>query len=99
MSEAPYPYPESTGGGFLELFSYVSLVTDGIFFAMILGIIWVVAFINTKAYSSSRAFTFASFLCMVLSIGFAILDLLSVRYMYLTIILVGIGAFWMKLEA
>jgi len=61
-------------------------------------ILWVITFTNTKQFTSSRAFTLASFLCAISSIILAVLDLISAKWAYLLIIMVAIGALWMKFE-
>jgi len=84
--------------GFFELTKYVSSVTDGLLFPIILMVIWVVVFIATKQFSSSRAFTYAAFICTVLAIPLAVFEMLNPRYMYLFIVLLAAGAVWLKLE-
>ena len=97
----PAPYTIPTGNdtaGIYEFFRYITNVTDGFFFAGIMTVIWVIIFVATKQFSSSRAFTFANFTCMVLAMILSVIDLLAPRYMYLFIILTACGALWMKLQ-
>jgi hypothetical protein len=92
------PVGNNTQGTY-EFFKFIAIDTaGGIFFPVILLVIWVVAFMNLKQYSTSRAWTFASFLCAILSILLAVLDLISPKFMYLPIILTVIGLVWLKLE-
>lgn len=94
-------YIEPTGNdtqGIFELFNYVNVTSDGLFFPMMLLVIWVITFIATKQYTTSRAWTFASFLVSFISIILAISNLISPRYMYLCFILLGAGIIWLKLE-
>ena len=85
--------------GFYEIFQFIgNNTTDGLFFPSILLVIWIVAFMGTKQFSSSRAFTFASFFCAMLSIIMGVLDLINPRYMYLCMILTLIGFVWLKLD-
>jgi predicted benzoate:H+ symporter BenE len=86
--------------GFLGLFRCVNTNgTEGMFMAMILGIIWIIVFANIKAYSTSRAFTYANIVCFVLSMPLAVLNLINPRYTYILALLMGIGVVWLKLEA
>ena len=85
--------------GFYEIFKYVSGdVTNGLFFPVILLVVWIIAFLGLKQYSTSRAWTFASFFCAILSIIMGVLDLINPRWMYLTIMMTLIGFIWLKLE-
>jgi hypothetical protein len=96
---AYYPSPtENDTLGFYEFFKYINGVSDGAFFPLMLLVVWVIVFVATKQYSNSRAWTSASFICMVMGFGFAVLDLVSPRWAYLMILFIGIGALWMKLE-
>lgn len=85
-------------------FNYVNNATGGLFFPVILLVIWVISFVamlfsgNYQRPSAAKAWTFASFFAMVLSIPLAVLDVLSKRYMYITIVMLGIGALWLILE-
>jgi hypothetical protein len=86
-------------GGFYEIFKFIANdTTGGLFFPVILLVVWVVAFMSTKGFSNSRAFTFASFFCSILSIMMGILDVINPRYMYLCFILTAIGIVWLKLD-
>ena len=85
--------------GIYEMFKYVTNVaTEGLFFLVMIIVIWIIAFLATKQYSNSRAFFFASFFCSILSMILATLDLLAPRFMYLFIIFTAIGFVWLKLE-
>lgn len=96
---APYPMPDNNDTqGFLELFTYINNVTDGLFFPMILFIIWIVTFIASKIFSNSRAFTVASFITSFLSMMLAVLGLAAPKYAYLSIILLAAGILWIKLD-
>lgn len=100
MATIIYPVPtlNDTAGAF-EYFNFVNNSADGLFFPAILLVIWIIVFLASKGFSSSRAWTFASFVTMVLSILLAVADLVAPRYMYLAIFLTAIGAVWLKLEA
>lgn len=85
--------------GIHEIMNYVNTVSDGFFFYALLFAIWIIVFITGKSFSSSRAFTFASFLCFILSMILTVVDLIAPRVMYLFIFLMAGGVLWMKLEA
>lgn len=73
-------------------------VSNGTFIPYILLGIWIIALLLSKAYQNSKAFTGASFLLMIASIIFRVLGFLSNKLMYLSIIMVAIGAIWMHVE-
>ena len=101
MANNTYPVPNLTAGdasGIYELLRYVNNVTDSLFFPMILGIIFVVTFTAGKQFSNSRAFAFASFLCLVLSVPLGVMNLVAPFYMYLFVVLTAGAAIWLKLE-
>lgn len=84
--------------GFLGLAQWVNYASDGIFFPIMVLVIWAVVFIATKQYSSSRAFLMASFISMILSFILGVLELMNAKFMYLAILFVALGALWVKLE-
>lgn len=92
------PPTQNESTGILELFTYVNNTVDGLFFLVMLFIVWIVTFIATKNYSSDRAFTYASFICIVLAIPLAVLNLIGPQWMYLFMILTGVGVVWLKLS-
>ena len=95
-----YPLPElNQSDGIVGLLTYGSDVSGGLLFPMVLLAIFAITFI-TGLYSTSvgKALTFASFISMVIGIMLAVLDLLAPRYMYLCIVLLAIGVFWVRLE-
>lgn len=86
--------------GLYEIFKYIGgTATEGLFWSVILLVIWVISFLALKHYSTSRAWTFASFFCAVLGIILAVMDYLAPKWMYLAIILTIVGFVWLKLEA
>ena len=86
--------------GLYELFKFIGgTPTDGLFWPVMLFVIWIIAFIALKQYSTSRAWTFASFMCALLSIFMGVMDYINPRWMYLTIFMTLIGFVWLKLEA
>ena len=95
-----YPPPNATDTqGFLELATYTNFVTDGLLFPLLLLVIWVVVFVATKQFTVSKAFTYSSFIGLILGIPLTILGLVSPRYIYVLGILLATGLVWLKLEA
>ncbi len=96
-------YIQPTGnetGGLFEISKYVGLsATTRLFWPIMLLVIWVVSFLGFKQYSTSRAWTFASFFCSMLGIFLAVLNLMAPVWMYLSIFMMLIGLVWLKLEA
>ena len=85
--------------GLFELSKYIGIsATAGLFWPVMLLVIWIVSFLGFKQYSSSRAWTFASFFCAILGMFLAVLNLMAPRWMYLSIIMTLIGLVWLKLE-
>lgn len=95
-------YPVPTGNdtkGFFEMFKFIGVTaSEGLFWPVILLVIWVVAFLALKSYSTSRAWTFASFFCSILGIMLAVLDYMAPNWMYLCFFLTAVGLVWLKLE-
>ncbi len=85
--------------GFYEYSLYINEVAGGLFFPIIIFIIWVIVFIATKRFSASQAWTYASFISMILSIILATLDLMTATIMYLFIFMTAVGFVWLKLES
>ena len=101
-----YAYPNATDSdSFLNLFGYINRSVEGLFFPVILLVIWFIAFVGVFSSQGSnrvgagRAFTFASFLCSILAIPLVITGFLAVKFMYLCFIFVAVGALWIKLQA
>ena len=95
----PIPKPEDTRD-LLSIFQFVSSdLTNGLFFPLIILVIWIVQFIGVLAAGrpASRAFVFASFTTTILSILLGILGMMEQKWIYLLIIGVSLGAFWIKL--
>jgi glycerol-3-phosphate acyltransferase PlsY len=95
-------YRQPTGNetsGFYEIFGYVGReATGGLFWPVMLFAIWIIVFLAVKQYSTSRAWTLASFFCAFLSIPLAVLNYIAPKWMYLSIFLTLIGFVWLKLE-
>ncbi len=103
MSFTPtyYPVPGvNDTRDMLSVFQWISSsATDGLFFPIMILCVWVIQFIGvlSEGRPSSRAFLFASFTATILSIILGILALMNQKYIYLLVIFVSLGAFWVKL--
>ena len=92
-------------GGYFEFFRYVNNAADGLFFPVILLTIWFITFISMlysggpSRPSAAKALVFASFFTSVLAVPLAVLDFLAKRYMYISIVMLGIGVIWLILES
>ena len=97
---AYYTLPTGNQTGELyDMFKFIGgTPTGGLFWVSMLLVVWVIAFMALKQYSTSRAWTFASFFCAILSIFMAIMDYLAPKWMYFTIFMFLIGLVWLKLE-
>jgi len=85
--------------GIYSFFKYIQIdLTDSWFFLLILLAMFIIVFISLKAYSSSRAFAGASWLTMILSIILRTVGFIDNKWMYLSIILVGISVIWLHIE-
>lgn len=100
-----YALPNKTDTeGIYELFRYVNNTAGGIFFPVIILVIWIIAFVsmlfsgNLERPSSSKAWIFASFVSSILSILLSILGLMASKYMYINFVLLGFGVLWAILE-
>ena len=96
-----YPVPNATDTrDLLSIFQWISNVaTEGLFFPLMILAIWVIQFIGVMAEGrpASRAWVFASFTATILSIILGILAMMAQKWIYLLILMVSIGAFWVRL--
>jgi hypothetical protein len=91
--------------GIFEYFSYINnTATDGFFFPVILLVIWVISFISMLASgsferpSAAKAWVFSSFFTTIMSIILVVADLVAMKWMYVSIVMLGIGGLWLVLE-
>lgn len=95
-----FPFPNETQvTGIYEFTEYANIVTDGIFIPLFVWMIFIVTFIASKNFETSKAFTLASFISMMIAIPFSVLNLVSPRFMYLYILMLGTGLVWIKLQS
>lgn len=100
MATQIYTPPNQTDTlGIYEIYKYANTISEGILSVSFIFVIWIIIFVATKNYSTSRAFTFASFICFILGLILTVIDLLSPKIMYLFLFLLAGGAVWIKLEA
>lgn len=85
--------------GIYEIFRYANNVSEGIFFTAISFVVWIIIFVATKNFSTSRAFTMASFISFILTMVLSVIDLITPRIMYLFLFMTAAGALWIKLES
>lgn len=87
-----------------DLFTIFEFVNNsasgGLFFPIILMAVWAIAFIGSLAEGKEavRAWIFSSFMASILGILLAIMGFLSSQYMYLLILFVAFGLFWIRLQ-
>ena len=97
-----YPIPTvNDTRDLLSIFQFVSNdLTGGLFFPLMILVIWTVQFIGvlSEGRQASRAWIFASFTATILSIMLGILALMEQKWIYLLVIAVSLGAFWIKLS-
>jgi len=101
-----YQYPNSTDtSGLFEFYRFINNeVTGYLFFPAMLLVIWFIAFVGVfssgglNRAAGARAWTFASFLCFILSIFLTTMEFLAPKFMYLSFIFLSIGILWLKIE-
>lgn len=85
--------------GLYEIYKYTNNLSEGILSVSFMFVVWIIVFVATKNFSTSRAFTIASFICFILTMILSVIDLISPKIMYLFLFLLAGGALWIKLEA
>jgi len=94
-----YPWIEENQTlGINELAEYVSQVTNGMFFPLILLAMFVITFVSTMHYGNGKAFVFSTFFCSILAIFLVIAGLLNSGWMYLLFVMLGIGLMLLRLD-
>ena len=96
-----YPVPDANDTrDLLVMFQWISnTATGGLFFPLMILVVWVIQFIGVIAEGrpASRAWVFASFTATILSIILGILAMMAQKWIYLLILMISIGAFWVRL--
>lgn len=97
------PSASDLSGGW-NFFRWINAITGGLFFPVVLLVIWIICFVamlfsgNSQSPSGSKAWTFASFISSVLSILLVVAELMAKEWMYASFVLLGIGVVWAILE-
>lgn len=105
MAFQPTYYPQPTVNDtqdLLTLFQWISnTASEGLFFPIMIFVIWIIQFIGVLAEGkpASRAWVLASFTATILSIILGILAMVAQKWVYLLILMVSLGAFWVKLAS
>lgn len=99
---ARFPTPNATNMQDVEsIFGWVNnTATGGIFFPIILLVIWTVTFVGSisEGRQVSRGWIWSNFVCSILSIILGLLGFLQPAYIYFFIIMLGFGLIWFKLS-
>jgi len=83
------------------IFQFINNTSSGgLFFPLVLLGIWAIAFIGSivEGKEAVRAWIFASFICSILGILLGIMGLLQRQTIYLLILLLAFGIFWLRLQ-
>ena len=86
------------GTNILELVTTINTASNEAFIGGLLIVIWIILFIAFKNYETITAIRTASFSVSVISILLFTLNLLSVQYMVMPIILTGLTVFYSMLR-
>ena len=87
-----------------DLFSIFSFINDtssgGLFFPIMLLTIWAIAFIGSivEGRQAVRAWIYASFISGILGMLLGIMGLLARQWIYLLILFLAFGIFWIRLQ-
>ena len=87
-----------------DLFTIFRFINDsasgGLFFPLILLGIWAIAFIGSvvEGRQAVRAWIYASFVSAILGILLGVMGLLATQWIYLIILFVAFGVFWIRLQ-
>lgn len=81
------------------VFLYINRVASNLFFPIILLVIWAITLLGSvlSGKPAYRGFTYASFVCSILSILLVLFNVLNKQYMYFSFFLVGVGLIWVRL--
>lgn len=84
-----------------SMFSFINNTSSGgIFFPIILLVIWSILFIGSivEGRQAVRAWIFASFVSGILGILLGVMGLLGRQWIYLLILFVAFGVFWIRIQ-
>lgn len=100
MAQFPVPTANETRD-ILSIFTFVNnRASEGLFFPVILLVIWFVAFIGSIAEGrpASRAWIFSSFIASILGGMLVLLGFLNNTYLFFSILNVAFGIAWAYLS-
>ena len=91
-----YDYPENVTG-VLTAFEYVNDVTEGWFSTSAILVVFAIAFLSIKfgGFKAQQAFAGASFIALIMAIGFLVLGLISPAILIICVILVVASIIWL----
>ncbi len=95
-----FPLPNNTDtSGFYAFTNYVnSSLVDGLLAVAFLWTVFIVTFIASKNFETSKALTIASFISFVISVPLTVINLISPRFMYTFLLLLGGSLVFLKLQ-
>ena len=100
MAHFPTPTVNETTDMF-EIFKFVNnRASEGLFFPVIILVIWFVAFIGSIAEGrpASRAWIFASFICSVLGALVVLMGFMNQNYLFFLVLNIAFGIAWVYLS-
>lgn len=96
-----YPIPgQNNTQDLLTVFQWINNeATGGLFFPIMIMVVWVVQFVSilSEGRRASNAWIYASFTAFILSTILGILALMSSQYVYLLVIMLSFGIFFIKM--
>jgi hypothetical protein len=84
-----------------SMFQFINNTSSGgLFFPIILLSIWAIAFIGSivEGKEAVRAWIYASFVAAILAIPLGVMGMLGSQWIYLLILFVAFGVFWIRLQ-
>ena len=84
-----------------SIFQFINNTSSGgLFFPAILLSIWAIVFIGSvvEGRQAVRAWIYASFVSVILGILLGVMGLLARQWIYLLILFVAFGVFWIRLQ-
>lgn len=84
-----------------SIFQFINNTSSGgLFFPIILLVIWTIIFIGSivEGREAVRAWIYASFVSAILSILLGVMGVLDRQFIYLLILFVAFGVFWIRIQ-
>ena len=101
MVVSKYNLPTNASENITGLYSlglYVQEVSSDWFMIVLQLILFAIILISLKEYETPKAFAFASFINMIISVLFRTLGFISNTWMYLSIVIVAASTVWLYLD-